>query len=107
MLRKWGKRAADRFHRFYISSQIPKCLQETRSLIIQKDNIKRWKEQKESMDQKKRKKLKDMREEINDLRILVILLQIFNIFHEVFWCLRAEVMWRVCVKAKGRLRVRM
>ena len=26
MLRKWGKRAADRFHRFYISSQDPKCL---------------------------------------------------------------------------------
>ena len=42
MLRKWGKRAADRFLRFYISSQIPKCLQETRSLIIQKDNIERW-----------------------------------------------------------------
>ena len=26
LLRKWGKRAADRFHRFYISSQDPKCL---------------------------------------------------------------------------------
>ena len=31
MLRKWGKRAADRFHRFYISFQNPKCLQETKS----------------------------------------------------------------------------
>ena len=56
--REWGKRAADRFHRFYISSQDPKCLQETRSsrMII----IKKWKEEmgkgykEESMDQRKR-----------------------------------------------------
>ena len=31
MIRKWGKRATERFHRFYVSSQVPKCLQETRS----------------------------------------------------------------------------
>ena len=38
MIRKWGKRATERFHRFYISSQVPKCLQETRScrMIIRK-----------------------------------------------------------------------
>ena len=58
MAREWGKRAADRFHRFYISSQDPKCLQETRSsrMII----IKKWKEEmrkgykEESMYQRKR-----------------------------------------------------
>ena len=62
MIRKWGKRATERFHRFYISSQVPKCLQETRSCrtIIRK----KWKEEKgkgykeESIDQKRRKKLK-------------------------------------------------
>ena len=31
MLRKWGKRATNRLHRFYISSQDPKCLRETSS----------------------------------------------------------------------------
>ena len=39
MLRKWGKRATNRFHRFYISSQDPKCLREnwsSRKIITKK-----------------------------------------------------------------------
>ena len=43
MLREWGKRAADRFHRFYISSKNPKCLQQIRS--SRRIITKRWKEQ--------------------------------------------------------------
>ena len=43
MLKKWGKRAADRFHRFYISSQDPKCLWESKS--SRRIIIKRWKEE--------------------------------------------------------------
>lgn len=74
MLRKWGKRAADRFHRFYISFQNPKCLQDTKS--SRRLITKSWKEEmgkgykEESMDQRKIKFLKDMEEEINDLSIL-------------------------------------
>ena len=61
----------------------------------------------ESMDQKKRKTFKNMKERRNDLCILALYLWIFIIFHALFWCLRVAVMWRVCGKAKGRLRVRM
>ena len=74
MLRKWGKRAADRFHRLYISFQNPKCLQDTKS--SRRLITKSWKEEmgkgykEESMDQRKIKFLKDMEEEINDLSIL-------------------------------------
>ena len=64
MIRKWGKRATERFHRFYISSQVPKC-QETRSCrTIMRKKKKKGKEEKgkgykeESIDQKRRKKLK-------------------------------------------------
>ena len=73
-LTKWGTRAADRFHRFYISFQNPKCLQETKS--SRRLITKSWKEEmgkgykEESMDQRKIKFLKDMKEEINDLSIL-------------------------------------
>ena len=79
MLRKWGKRAADRFHRFYISFQNPKCLQETKS--SRRLITKSWKEEmgkgykEESMDQRKRNILKDMKEEINDLSIFALLLK--------------------------------
>ena len=60
----------------------------------------------ESVDQKKRK-LKNMKEGRNYLCILALYLWIFIIFHAFFWCLRVVVMWRVCGKAKERLRVRM
>ena len=76
MIRKWGKRATERFHRFYISSQVPKCLQETRScrtIIIKK---KKRKEEKgngykeESIDQKRRKKIKDMNKNMTPIFLL-------------------------------------
>ena len=97
MLRKWGKRAADRFHRFYISFQNPKCLQETKS--SRRLITKIWKEEmgkgykEESMDQRKRNILKDMKEEINDLSIFALLLQVLIVCH-VVWCLREAVMGR-------------
>lgn len=111
MLRKWGKRATNRFHRFYISSQDPKCLWENRSSgrII----IKGWKEEmgkvykKESMNQKNKKNFLNMEEEINDLHVLALVLWIFIICHPVFWCLRVVAMWSGYGKAKRRFRVRM
>ena len=44
---------------------------------------------------------------VNDFHILALLLQFFIIFHSVFWCCQAELLWNGCGKAKGRFRVRM
>ena len=44
---------------------------------------------------------------VNDFHILALLLQFFIIFHSVFWCCQADLLWNGCGKAKGRFSVRM
>ena len=75
MIRKWGKRATERFHRFYISSQVPKC-QETRSCrTIMRKKKKRERGEREGLQRRvyrseKEKKIKDMNKNMTPIFLL-------------------------------------